>query len=183
QITRTHAPKRPETLPVEIYHGKVQGEPWVIVVGLLNGEPYEIFGGPGEEAGIPKSAKEGFLTKVKVSKNVNRYDLTFKYNNEDTKVEDVGNLFHNKTYGSFTRTLSLALRHGAPVQHIVETLSKQEDEDLTSLSSVLRRALKRYITDGTIVSSGGTCSKCNSSNLAYVEGFPQCLDCSFQKCS
>jgi ribonucleoside-diphosphate reductase alpha chain len=183
KVTRTHAPKRPPVVPCDIYHGKVQGELWTIVVGLLAGEPYELFGGPSEDAEIPKGAKSGYITKTKVAKGKNRYDLSYSHYKNEVIVADIGNTFENKTFSTTTRLLSLSLRHGAPVQHIVEQLGKDESEELFSLSSILRRALKKYIVDGTIVS--GTkkgCDKCGSSNLRYQEGCPVCLDCGFTKC-
>jgi ribonucleoside-diphosphate reductase alpha chain len=161
----------------------VQGEQWTIVVGLLAGEPYEMFGGPTEDADIPKSAKTGFIQKSKVGKNTNKYDLAYNHYNSEVIVEDIGNVFENKSYSTTTRLLSLSLRHGAPVQHIVEQLGKDESEELFSLSSILRRALKKYIANGTIVSGVKKgCDKCGSSNLQYAEGCPVCLDCGFTKC-
>jgi len=183
QIKRTHAPKRPPVLPCDIYHGRVQGEPWTIVVGLLHGKPYELFGGPGKEAGIPKSIKSGYLEKIKVSKSINQYNLSYNYYNDVVVVEDVGNLFENKAYGTFTRVLSLSLRHGAPAQHLVEQLGKDKSEELNSLSNVLSRALKKYIADGTVVSGVKKgCPRCGSKNIRYQEGCPVCLDCGFTKC-
>ncbi len=185
KVVRTHAPRRPVALPCDIYHGVVQGEPWTIVVGLLEGEPYELFGGPSKEAGIPKSVKSGFMSKTKINKDTNRYDITFNYNGEETLVSNIGNKFKNKTYGTFTRMLSLALRHGSPVQHVVEQLDKDESDDLFSLSSVLRRALKKYVADGTIVTNTAKkgCEKCGSSNVVYQDGCPVCRDCGYTKCN
>jgi ribonucleoside-diphosphate reductase alpha chain len=182
-VKPTQAPKRPLVLSCDIYHGRVQGEPWTILVGLLRGRPYELFGGPSEDAGIPKSAKTGYLTKAKVGKNQNRYNLTYTHYNEEVVVEDIGNIFENKTYGTFTRILSLSLRHGAPVQHIVEQLRKDKSEELNSLSSVLGRALKKYIIDGTVVSGiKRGCERCGSNMIRYQEGCPVCLDCGYTKC-
>jgi ribonucleoside-diphosphate reductase alpha chain len=153
------------------------------VVGLLAGEPYELFGGPSADAEIPKSAKAGFMKKVKLGKEKNRYDLVYTHYNNEVEVSDVGNIFENKTFSTATRLISLSLRHGAPVQHIVEQLGKDESEELFSLSSILRRALKKYIEDGTIVSGVKVgCEKCGSDNLRYQEGCPVCLDCGFTKC-
>lgn len=182
KIRRTHAPKRPDVLPCDIYHGKVQGEPWTIIVGLLESEPYELFGGPSSDVLIPKSVRSGFLKKIKNGPN-NEYDLQYNHYNKEVIIKDIGHLFRNETHSTATRLVSLSLRHGAAVQHIVEQLGKDESEDLFSLSSVLRRALKKYIVDGTIV-SGSTkkCSKCGSANLRYEEGCPLCLDCGFTKC-
>lgn len=183
QVTRTQAPRRPNTMPCDIYHGRVHGEPWTILVGLLNRDPYELFGGPSAEAGIPKSIKSGYLEKTKVNKSTNCYNLSYSYYNDTAVVENVGNLFENKTYGTFTRVLSLALRHGTPVQHIVEQLGKDKSEELNSLSNVLARALKKYIANGTVVTGMKEgCTRCGSNNIRYQEGCPVCLDCGFTKC-
>lgn len=182
-VKRTHAPRRPPVLPCDIYHGRVQNEQWTIVVGLLGNEPYELFGGPSEEAGIPKSAKQGYLTKISRGKNKNQYNLTYTKYNEEVVLEDVGNAFENSAYGTFTRVLSLSLRHGTPIQHMVEQLRKDQSEALTSLSAVLGRALKKYIQDGTIVSSARSgCGRCGSSNLKYSDGCPVCLSCGHTRC-
>lgn len=181
-IQSTNAPKRPKVLPCDVHHGKVQGELWTIVVGVLGGKPYELFGGPSAEAGIPRSVSTGYLEKVRGPRNTNTYDLIFTHYGNETKVSDVSSLFENKIYGSFTRMLSLSLRHGADVQHIVEQLGKDDSEDLFSLSRVLKRSLKKYIVDGTATTVKEGCSKCGSANLVYQEGCPVCRDCGFTKC-
>jgi hypothetical protein len=63
-------------------------------------------------------------------------------------------------------------------------LGKDDSEDLYSLSSVLRRSLKKYIVDGASVAGTRVgCDKCGSSNLKYQEGCPLCIDCGYTKCS
>ena len=39
------APKRPIELECNIHHATIQGEKWVIMVGLMDGKPYEVMGG------------------------------------------------------------------------------------------------------------------------------------------
>jgi ribonucleoside-diphosphate reductase alpha chain len=183
QIKATQAPRRPSTLPCDVYHGIVQGEPWTIVVGMMGSKPYELFGGPSDEAGIPKSVTTGYLEKIKASKNVNKYDLIYNHYNSEIRAPDISSLFENRVYGTFTRMLSLSLRHGTPVQHIVEQLGKDDSEGLYSLSSILRRALKKYIEDGARVArTSAACDQCGSGNLKYADGCPVCLDCGFTKC-
>ena len=185
KVIRNHSPKRPEVLPCDIYHSVLQGNPWVVVVGLLNGEPFELFGGPAEDVAIPKIVKSGFMRKSKAGKDKNKYDLIFAgTRGTETVINDIGNIFSDETHSTFTRMISLSLRHGAPVQHLVEQLGKNEAEDLFSLSSVLRRALKKYVADGTIASIGGKgCEKCGSLNLKFQDGCPVCLDCGNTKCN
>lgn len=68
--------------------------------------------------------------------------------------KDIVNLFDNPLYGSLTRTISLALRHGVPVSYLVEQLRKDKTSDVTSFSNVIARVLsKAYVVDGTAVQS------------------------------
>lgn len=182
KLVRTQAPKRPETLSCDIHHVSIQGDPWIIVIGMLNEEPYEIFGGPAQDLNVSKIIKSGYLNKIKVNKATNRYKLVYEQGGSEKVVEDVSDVFKDKMYGTFTRTLSLALRHGAPVQHIVEQLTKDDNEELFSFSRVISRVLKKYIIDGTKV-SGRKCDRCSSSNLKFQDGCPTCLDCGNSRCS
>ena len=59
KIKERHAPKRPETLECDIYHTSVKGEKWVVLVGLLDGIPYEIMGGKAELIEVPRKHKKG----------------------------------------------------------------------------------------------------------------------------
>jgi ribonucleoside-diphosphate reductase alpha chain len=182
EVSRTQAPKRPQTLSCDVHSVTVQGEPWILAVGLLKGEPYEIFGGPATEISIPRGVKEAYLNKVKQSKNVNRYDLIYNTGSSETLVEDFGSKFENKMYGTFTRTISLALRHGAAVEHVVNQLAKDSSEDLLSFSKVISRVLKKYIRDDSKMKKK-VCDKCGSINLKFQDGCPTCLDCGNSKCS
>jgi len=76
--------------------------------------------------------------------------------------------------------LSLSLRHGAPVNYVVEQLRKDEKEPgMHSFSRVMARVLKRYVKDDTV--SGDTCSCGNK--LVYQEGCNTCTNCGFSACS
>ena len=68
-------------------------------------------------------------------------------------VKDIVSVFANPNHTAFTRTISLSLRHGVPVQFIVEQLMKDREADLFSFSRVLARCLKKYIADGTKASN------------------------------
>ena len=79
--------------------------------------------------------------------------------------------------------MSLALRHGAPIQYIVEQLQKDRDADLFSFSKVTARVLKKYIQDGTKVSNGVfETDCCNNQNIVYQEGCATCINCGMAKC-
>ena len=178
------APKRPDTLPCHIHHAAVKGERWIILIGLLSGKPYEIIGGLSELVEIPKKYKSGFITK-RSRKTVNSiYDLSFGENGDEVILKNIVKIFDNPDHSSFTRLLSLSLRHGASVNYICEQLLKGDrDGDLFSFIKVISRVLKHYIEDGTTPGGDKTCSECGAEDsLVYQEGCVACISCSWSKC-
>jgi intein/homing endonuclease len=176
------APDRPEELECDIHTASIKGDKWIILVGLMDGRPYEVFGGLSENIEIPSKYKKGTIIKVTNNKNrVNRYDLRLN----GVKIKNIIKMFDNTAYQVHTRMVSLGLRHGARPSFLVEQLQKDPDNDLTSFNKVLARVLKKYIEDGTIVTGGGdrVCPECNTDNLVYQEGCVTCTSCGWSRCS
>ena len=173
------APKRPDELSCNIHHVSVKGQKWLILVGLYQDRPYEIFGGIEENLEIPKRFTSGKIVKVKEKQGANRYDLYF---GDDGVVKDIANMFDNKNYQVHTRLISLGLRHSSKVSFIVEQLLRDPDSDLNSFSRAISRVLKKYIEDGTSVSSDKTCGSCGQDALIYKDGCVVCGNCGWSKC-
>lgn len=182
-----HAPRRPKELNCDVIHTTVKGERWTFFVGKLNERPYEVMGGLSKYVTIPKRIKNGKILKHNGELNpVARYDFHYDYEKgpeDESVVKDLNMMFENATNAAFTRTISLALRHGTPVQYIVEQLLKgsEKDDDLFSFSRAVSRVLKHFIKDGT-KASDKKCSACGSVNLIYQEGCVSCMDCGHSKC-
>lgn len=184
EVFSTHsAPKRPDTLKCDIHHASIQGEKWTILVGLFNGKPYEILGGLSEFVEIPKKYRSGHIMKHPRKTMNSIYDLHFGENGDEVVVKNLVKVFNNPNHSSFTRILSLGLRHGAPVHYMVEQLQKDKDADMFSFSKVIARVLKNYIDDGT-KSNVKICENCSASDsIVYQEGCQTCLACGNSKCS
>ena len=180
-----HAPKRPKDLQCDIHRANVKNgestESWMILVGLLEGKPYEIFCGLAEKVEIPKKAKTGILTKNGRKDGVTTYNLKVPIGDDEVVFKDIASIFDNPTQGAFTRTMSLALRHAVPIQYIVEQVQKDKASDMFSFSRVTARVLKGYIPDGT-KPAGKSCPECSSTDLMYQEGCITCKSCSYSKC-
>jgi|SRR5271166_1722756 len=180
-INQSIAPKRPLSLPCDIRKAKVNGEAWTIFVGLLDGHPYELFGGLSKYVDIPNKYKTGTIVKNGKVNGVTSYNLVIGEGEDQMTIKDISNVFENATYGTFTRTISLALRHGTPPQYVMEQLSKDKYSDMTSFSKVMARVLKSYVKDGTM-SSEKVCPSCKQENtLKYQEGCISCV-CGYSKC-
>lgn len=180
--------KRPKSLPCDIRRLNVKGtegltESWLVLVGMRDGKPYEVFCGMAEQIEVPKKTKSGILIKNGKKAGVVTYNLEVPIGEDDEIIfRDVVNLFANPTQGAFTRTLSLALRHEIPIQFIVEQIQKEKSDDMFSFSKCLARVLKTYIPDGTKTAIK-SCDHCGSSALAYLEGCVTCKSCGSSKCS
>lgn len=183
-LVPSRAPKRPKELPCDIHKVVVKGEQYTVIVGLFEGQPYELFCGSSEHVDIPKSKKNGTLVKNGKTGGVATYNLRIPVGDDEMTLKNIVELFDNPTYGAFSRSLSLALRHGVPVHYIVEQLRKDKHSDVTSFAAALARILsKNYIPDGTKAKvAEKKCQECGSTNLNYQQGCVTCMDCGSSKC-
>lgn len=174
KIQKNDAPKRPASIEAEVHFSKVKGDDYYVVVGLLEDDPYEVFAGINIDTGkqfIKKTITTGKLKK----KSRGQYILQ---SGEDNYV--LTNIHNHENGDSLCRMLSTALRHGADINFVVHQLEKTEG-DLSSLSKVLARSLKKYIKDGSTV-SGENCGQCESGKLERQDGCVICKSCGWTKC-
>jgi ribonucleoside-diphosphate reductase alpha chain len=181
QFPQHTAPKRPIELPCNIHHTTIQGERWVVMVGLMDGKPYEVMGGLSNLIEIPRDKAEGFLVKNPRKTMNSVYDLKVGKNGDTVVVKDLVSVFDNPNHSAFTRMISLSLRHGANIQYTVEQLQKDRDSDMFSFAKCIARILKNYIPDGQTATEK-TCTECETEGLIYVEGCVTCKNCGFAKC-
>jgi ribonucleoside-diphosphate reductase alpha chain len=175
------AVKRPTELPCSIHHTTIQGEKWIILVGMLDGKPYEVMGGLSNLIEIPAKHTEGILVKHPRKTMNSVYDLRVGKNGDTIVVKDIVKVFDNPNNSAFTRLISLSLRHGANIQYVVEQMQKDRDSDMFSFAKCVARVLKNYITDGSRASDK-TCSECGADGLIYIEGCLTCKSCGYAKC-
>lgn len=169
KLFKTDAVKRPRTLSCDVHHIKVKGDDFFVLVGMLSGEPYEIFA--GRNGMIDRKIKHGEITKIKRG----HYEASFEDGSVLTNVCD----HITDDQAAIARLASLALRHGADIQHCVASLEKVPG-DMTSLARSMARALKKYIKDGVII-TGEECTECGS-KLTYSEGCAKCGNCGWSRC-
>jgi ribonucleoside-diphosphate reductase alpha chain len=172
KINYMKAPKRPDYLCCDIHRFQSNKERWVAFVGLLEGKVYEVFCGSEESINIPKKYEKGMIKK-----DGKRYDLIIGETEEDTQViKNIPKQFENKNWATSTRLTSALLRHGTPIQYIVDQLMK--DGNVTDINKAIARVLKKYIEDD--VTSGETCPNCGL-KLKYISSCLGCV-CGYSLC-
>lgn len=164
------SPKRLKTLDADVHIVNIKNEKFIIVIGIQNNVPYEIFGGHLNGLKTDLTCGKGKITKITRGK----YSLEF----ENLKIEDFSKQFTPIEKILF-RMISLMLRSGIPINFIVEQLNKATD-DMMSLSSATCRILKKYIKDGQKI-TGQECPNCKTNELFYIDGCVSCK-CGWSKC-
>lgn len=169
-LQKHDAPKRPKTLPCDLYTYKMGSKRFLVVVGLLEGEPYEVFATEGKYD--IDGNKTGEITKLK------RGHYMVKMHDGEIIVANTDNAL-SEDEEVITRLVSSNLRHGADVSFIVQQIEKSRG--MGSFGKSIARALKGYIKNGVKV-HGEVCESCGSENLQRVEGCKTCMQCGVSKC-
>ena len=178
--------KRPEILDADIVRLQNNKEKWIAFIGLIDGKPYEIFTGLADDEDgllLPRSVQNGWIIKGREESGASRYD--FQYRNTrgyKTTIEGLSYKF-NPIFWNYAKLISSVLRHGMPIEKVVELVSSlQFDvESINTWKNGVARALKKYIPNGT-VAEDAKCEACGSVNVIYQEGCLICQDCASSKC-
>jgi len=145
----------------------------MIIVGKVNGNPYEIFALRDVENCIfPTKIEKGYLTKVKSR----TYELTSEIQGKTFKIANIVTLM-TADQSTDTRKYSSMLRHGMHPQHIVDQID--EYASIVSFDKVVQRVLKNYIKE---VEKKEKCPECGSKNYHAESGCFSCSDCGYAKC-
>ena len=166
-IQNTVAPKRPKELEADFYLVKSKGQQFIVLVGLLNNKPYEIFAFRPNMSISVDNHKGTIIKKSKMhysfkSQFVEIGDLQLR--NEDTEEK------------AATLYASMLLRHGIDIKYIIKTAKKVND-NITSFSSAMCRVLSKYIPKETLKDK---CPDCGG-ELIREGGCIHCT-CGWSKC-
>ena len=121
--------KRPQVLEGDVVRIQKKKEKWSACVGLVDGRPYEIFTGlSDDEEGIllPRWVNEGLIIKNRDENGVSRYDFQFKnLRGYKTTIEGLSHKF-NPEFWNYAKLISGTLRHGMPIENVVELINRLE---------------------------------------------------------
>jgi ribonucleotide reductase alpha subunit len=166
EFTEHDAPKRPKEIPADYFVATANGKKYAVIVGLLNDHPYEIFA--FENPPMFKNTK-GVIVKVKKGH--------YKFINGEFEIDNIHLAAELLEERAHTIWVSMLLRHGAPIEHIVN-VAKKVDDNITSFSSVVRRTLSKYLPEEA---TGEKCPSC-SQPLIREEGCVHCSVCEYSRC-
>ncbi len=178
-------PRRPTELDADVVRFQNNSEQWVAFVGLLDGHPYEIFTGKIDEdvLPVPKLVTRGKIIKNKVN-GVTQYDFQYiDKHGYSVTFQGLSRMF-DEEYWNYAKLISGVLRHRMPIESVVNLVTSMsiDGETINTWKNGVGRALKKYIPNGTKVSSGQSCESCGSPTLIYQEGCLICQDCGASKC-
>jgi ribonucleoside-diphosphate reductase alpha chain len=184
-ITETKPPRRPKALEAAVVRFMNHNEKWIAVVGILNNRPYEVFTGKAEDSlFIPPWVEQGWVIKNTAEDGKKRYD--FQYRDKEgykVTIEGLSRSF-NKEFWNYAKLISGVLRHGMPLQHVVNLVENMHftSDNINTWKAGIERALKKFIPDGTFAADR-KCTECGDpEGLIYQEGCLQCKSCGHSKC-
>jgi len=165
----TNTKKRPKKVPCDINSIKVKGEDWIVLVGLDEGRPFEVFAFQPVDISLSKSITKGTLVKTEKG-----YDLV----TDTITIRNIAKHFLSDEEQALTRMISvLGLKQGTDIAFIVEQLNKVPG-NVTSFARAISRTLAKYIgaTD-----TGELCPTCGK-KLVREAGCTGCKNCGYSKC-
>lgn len=163
------APKRPKELEADYYQVKVKKEQFIVLIGLLDGKPYEVFAfRPLNPVNIP--AHKGIITKVS--------KMHYSFDSEHISISNLELANANIEENAATLYSSMLLRHGVSIEYIIKTAKKVND-NISSFSSAMCRILAKYISNEEI--KGEVCPDCGSV-LIRENGCVHCSSCGWSRC-
>ena len=175
---------RPTVLEADVVRFQNNKEKWVAFIGLLHGEPYEIFTGQqDDEDGIPlpKNVTRGIIIKHTNEDGSKRYDFQFENKiGYKTTIEGLSERF-NPEFWNYAKLISGVLRYKMPIELVIKLISSLQlgSDNINTWKNGVERALKRYIQDGA--KSAEKCPNCQTP-LIFEEGCLHCPGCGYSKC-
>ncbi|MCL2312883.1 MAG: hypothetical protein FWC41_10445, partial [Firmicutes bacterium] len=171
--------KRPKSIPAECFSMQFKGEQFVLIVGLVKHNPYEIWIWKVDENNpiFPLKASGLNIYKEKRGKYILKWD---KMHDADLGQMNISEKeIYNVELFAFTRMCSAFLRHNPnEIEVLISTVEKIND--LNNIPKIICRLLKKYVKDGTKI-NGTECPNCKG-HLIREAGCHCCKGCGYSTC-
>ena len=174
------AKRRPKSLPCKVIRFTNKGEKWIGVVGILDGQPYEIFTGLQENLSIPNWVTDGEIVRNKENGH-SRYDICY-LDKEGYKICIQGlSRISNPEYWNYGKLISGLLRHHMEIQYIIKVISSLKlDDSINAWKNGIIRTLQKF-EDNHVEVQGEKCPECGGT-LIREGGCIHCKDCGWTRC-
>ena len=160
--------KRPKEIEADYHQVKIKGETFIVLVGKIDGKPYEIFAfRPNATAKLPNHT--GIITKVK------KMHYTFK--SDYIEIPDLQLSSDSVEERAATLYTSMLLRHNTNIKYVVKT-AKKVNENIASFSSAMCIILSKYIP---AEETGDKCPDCGG-KIIRENGCVHCESCGWSMC-
>lgn len=169
-IENRGAPKRPKELEADYYQVKVRGEQFIVLVGLFEGKPYEVFAFRPLNA-VDIDSHKGVITKES--------KMHYSFDSEYIKLTNIELANNCVEERAATLYSSMLLRHGVDIKYIIKTAKKVND-NISSFSSAMCRVLAKYTNKEEV--KGEVCPDCGG-KLVRENGCVHCISCGWSRCS
>ncbi len=177
-VGTNQAKPRPKEVPVDIFRTRADGFEWHILVGKVDGVPYEIFAVNGKQE-LPDNG-------IVVKKKRRHYSLLSE--DRKTLIENIG-AEEDEIHPDIaleTRRCSLELRHNIPPKDIIKQIDKC-NKVVTSFSKASGRVLKKYVSADDLQTIDVPCPDCARSgkevDMIPEAGCWKCPECYYSRCS
>jgi len=183
-IKENNAPRRPKNMECDILRFQNKGEKWIGFVGLLEGQPYEIFTGIIDSFNIPIYVEKGVVRKMRDENGKSRYDFVYEDKDGYEVIMTGLSRAFNREYWNTGKFISAILRHGMPLPNVIALMDSisLDGDYIGTWKSGVKRMLKKYIKDNTTISA--VCPECGQDTLVFNSGCVQCTnpECVYSKC-
>ena len=164
----------------EFVEMKFKGEQYVLIVGLVDNNPYETWIWKVTESNpiFPLKALNFVIYKEKRGKYLLRWDKMYDADLGQLNISE--REIYNVELFAFTRICSAFLRHNPnQIEVLISTIEKIND--LNNIPKIITRLLKKYVKDNTHI-YGVECPNCKG-KLVRESGCHRCMGCGYSSCS
>lgn len=169
QLQRDGVMKRSKELLADFYTVKIKGEQFIVLVGMMDGRPYEIFAFK-PNIGLVVPDHQGIITK--------KSKMHYMYKSEFLQINELELANESLEERAATLYASMLLRHNVPINQIIK-IAKKVNGNIASFSSAMCRILSKYIPNDE--KTGAKCPDCGA-DLVYEEGCIHCPSCGYSRC-
>ena len=175
EIIVRKAPKRPESIDAVAHIIKPNGKTFIVFVGLLKGRVFEVFVLDHKIAGV----SDGMTGRI-FRENLPNNERYYHFESGAMLIRKL-NSYEDNEASLITRLVSSALRHGTPLEFLIDQMTKSKTV-VTSMAKAIARALAIYVNKDEAAGKL-KCDKCGSHNIQIGLACKTCADCGFSSCS